>query len=262
MSRMPSKGSPLLAKASAETSPGGGNGRSRCGYERPQQKPRRNHAGLRCTPLLPGRTMSTFVGPKGIVRDILLVAGGSEPTTTGIPTFTDLVQPTEETEGKAGGSKVKFGTRENGIKARQARTLKDAARRATAEHERTLSHLTARQRLGISIAKVSQADTDAIIANLVARAKSGEDKAIHAYARLLDQSFGRAGEEKVADDRPMVDKTFEEMTSQERSQYRAELLARIRAYNDASDPRAVVTDSNVGVPAAVPAVPPGGAITT
>ena len=56
-----------------------------------------------------------------------------------------------------------------------------------------------------SIAKVSQADTDEIVRQLVQRAKAGEDKTIHAYARLLDQSFGRSGTEPVADPRPVVE---------------------------------------------------------
>ena len=69
-------------------------------------------------------------------------------------------------------------------------------RNAQAAEEARLGHLTARQRLGLSIAKVSQADTDEIVRQLVARAKGGEDKAIHAYARLLTEAFGRSGREK------------------------------------------------------------------
>jgi hypothetical protein len=83
-------------------------------------------------------------------------------------------------------------------------------RNAQAAEEARLSHLTARQRLGLSIAKVSQADTDEIVRQLVQRAKAGEDKTIHAYARLLDQSFGRSGTEPVADPRPVGERTWEE----------------------------------------------------
>jgi hypothetical protein len=38
---------------------------------------------------------------------------------------------------------------------------------------------------------VSQEDLDLVIRNLVTRAERRDDKAIHAFARLLDQSFGR-----------------------------------------------------------------------
>ena len=162
---------------------------------------------------------------------------GNASTTTDQPLLTHPEPQALSLLDTAEASWPEFGTSERGRRARQARTLKDAARRIAAEHERTLSHLTARQRMGIALAEMTTDDMRAVVGALLTDAKSGDTKSIHALARLLDQSFGRAGEELVADDRPFVDKTFEEMTPQERGQYRAELLARIRAKNDPSDPR-------------------------
>ena len=93
-------------------------------------------------------------------------------------------------------------------------------RNAQAAEEARLSHLTARQRLGLSIAKVSQADTDEIVRQLVARAKGGEDKAIHAYARLLTEAFGRSGTEAPVDPRPAAERPWEEWSEAERATYR------------------------------------------
>ncbi len=132
-------------------------------------------------------------------------------------------------------------TKESAQAALAARRLKEAARHAEADRERTLSHLTSRQRIGLGLAKLTQDRIDRIIDRLATEAEAGDTKAIHALARLLDQSFGRSGEEKLADDRPFVDKTFDEMTPQERSLYRQELLKQIRenesAAGDSSDPR-------------------------
>ncbi len=137
-------------------------------------------------------------------------------------------------------------TSESARAARQLRAEKDAARHAEAERERTLSHLTSRQRMGLALAELTQQDMRDVVQALLLEAKSGDTKAVHAIARLLDQSFGRSGEEKLADDRPFVDKTFDEMTPQERSLYRQELLKRIReneqAAGDDTDPRGVPPD--------------------
>jgi hypothetical protein len=59
---------------------------------------------------------------------------------------------------------------------------------------------------------------------LLRDAKTGDTKAIHALARLLDQSFGRAQIEAPADGRDAEDKEWVEMTPAERSAYRAALL--------------------------------------
>jgi hypothetical protein len=96
----------------------------------------------------------------------------------------------------------------------------------------------------LSIAKVSQADTDEIIRQLVNRAKAGEDKAIHAYARLLGEAFGRAGQEAPVDPRPTSERPWEEWSEAERASYGLARLeqreredAERRATGDASDPR-------------------------
>jgi hypothetical protein len=117
-------------------------------------------------------------------------------------------------------------------------------RKKQRETEAGLANLTARQRLGLSLAKVSQDEMDVVVAALVTRAKNGEEKAIHALARLLDQSFGRAGTEPVAVPRPTTEKPWEEWTEAERASYRQALLAQRKredaerqAAGDSSDPR-------------------------
>lgn len=155
------------------------------------------------------------------------------------------------------GAKVRRGvafTSESAREARQVRAEKEAQRKADALREQALGHLTTRQRLGLALAKVSQSDMDAVVAQLVMDAKRGDVKSIHALARILDQSFGRSGNEQVADDRPLDSKTFEEMTPAERATYREALLAQLErekadssASNDTTDPRAgSVTSGDAG----------------
>lgn len=181
------------------------------------------------------------------------------------PSRSDLPGSEGEGTNPVGGGGVEVGvvesrrstvfTSESARAARQVRAEKDSQRRSDAEKAASFGHLTTRQRLGMSLAKVSQDDMDAVIRQLVGDAKRGDTKAIHALARMLDQSFGHAGAEDVADARPLDEKTFLEMTPAERATYRSALVqayereqADKRPSDDATDPRStdvVVSDDDV-----------------
>lgn len=83
--------------------------------------------------------------------------------------------------------------------AAQRRAAKAREARAEREREATLATLTVRQRLGLSLAKLSQAQLDAVVQALADRAAKGEEKAVHALARLSDQAFGKAQPEEEED---------------------------------------------------------------
>ena len=83
-----------------------------------------------------------------------------------------------------------------------------------------------------------------MVQRLATDAAQGDVKSIHALARLLDQSFGRAGQEEPADPRSTDEKPWEEWTEAERASYRQALLAQReredaerKAAGDSSDPR-------------------------
>lgn len=148
----------------------------------------------------------------------------------------------EPVERRPDGSLTSYGAR----MLRQRSAASQRERNADAAEEARLSHLTARQRLGLSLSKLSQADMDEVVQSLARRAKTGDEKAVNALARLLDQSFGRSGTEPVADPRPTTEKPWEEWTEAEKAQYRSALLAErdrlqaeAEAAGDATDPRAV-----------------------
>ena len=116
------------------------------------------------------------------------------------------------------------------------------ARRAERDQRADEARLTARQRLGIALSELTIEDMRGVIAALVTAAKTGDEKAVHALARLLDQSFGRAQEqvdEVQGDDGPQA---WEALSPAQRSTLRAQLLAEAdeerRATGDPSDPRA------------------------
>lgn len=146
--------------------------------------------------------------------------------------------------GVAGGPRSTLWTTESAREARRLRTVKERDRKLQAAEEAKLAHLTARQRIGLSLAKVTQGDLDLVVAALVTRAKGGEEKAINALARLLDQSFGKSGVEAPGDDRDAEDKAWSELTPAEKAAYRAGLIAKVQAERaereaagDESDPR-------------------------
>ena len=101
--------------------------------------------------------------------------------------------------------------------------------------------LTARQRLGLAVSKLTQEELDAAVHTLAIQAASGDARAIHALARVLDQAFGRAKEEVAPDGRDADQKQWDEMTPAERAAYRVELLRQVREQRtssmDSTDPR-------------------------
>jgi hypothetical protein len=117
-------------------------------------------------------------------------------------------------------------------------------RKQQREREAALANLTARQRLGLGLSKLTQEQLDAVVQRLATDAAAGDTKAVHAFVRLLDQSFGRAGQEEPADPRSTDEKPWEEWTEAERASYRQALLAQReredaerQAAGDSSDPR-------------------------
>ena len=117
-------------------------------------------------------------------------------------------------------------------------------RKQQREREAALANLTARQRLGLGLSKLTQEQLDAVVQRLATDAAAGDTKAVHAIVRLLDQSFGRAGQEEPADPRSTDEKPWEEWTEAERASYRQALLAQReredaerQAAGDSSDPR-------------------------
>ncbi len=116
-------------------------------------------------------------------------------------------------------------------------------RQALVTREADIANLTARQRLGLSVSKLTHDQLDAVVQRLAVDAAAGDTKAVHALARLLDQSFGHPQQEQQAsDDREADEKAWHEMSAAEKAAYRAELIRRVhgheQAADDPSDPRA------------------------
>jgi hypothetical protein len=116
------------------------------------------------------------------------------------------------------------------------------ARRAAREQHADEARLTLRQRLGIVLSELTLDELRDVRNALLAEAKRGDEKAVHALARLFDQSFGRSepqADEKEADG-PEI---WESMPPAKRAALRAQLLREAeeeerRATGDPSDPRA------------------------
>lgn len=103
---------------------------------------------------------------------------------------------------------------------RRAEVVRERNERAA--EELASQRLTARQRLGLALSKLSQDDLDAVITQLAADAKKGDTKAIHALARLLDQSFGRAVPEAAPSKEEALD--WAAMSPAQQSAYLAALV--------------------------------------
>jgi hypothetical protein len=108
-----------------------------------------------------------------------------------------------------------------------------AAKKAEREARALDASLTVRQRLGLSVSKLTQDELDAAVHALVVKAATGDARAIHALARVLDQAFGKAGDEAPADPRDMDERAWEEWSPAERAQYRAALLAKVKEGREA-----------------------------
>ncbi len=147
-------------------------------------------------------------------------------------------------EGSAGAPRARGFTSESARRARETRTQKAADRKRAAEEAALTQGLTARQKLGIGIASLSQERITRIVDNLATQAEAGDVKSIHALARLLDQSFGRAQEEQAPAEGETWERQWSNWTPAEKAQYRAALLeqrsrerAERTATGDESDPR-------------------------
>lgn len=109
--------------------------------------------------------------------------------------------------------------------ARRAR----AAERAAADAE---AATTFRQRLGISLSRLSQEELDAAIRRMAA---DDRPSALTALARMADQAFGKPAPEEEEDKGAEDD--VRSLTRAQRSALIASLLAQEEPVGDASDPR-------------------------
>lgn len=166
------------------------------------------------------------------------------PTTTNAPT--ELVASDGGDDGHAVPRRKVLFTSETASAAAKVRHAK--AREAKLQRDKLVdeSRFTARQRLGIALSELSLEDMRTLTRQLAKDAGAGDTKAIHALARLLDQSYGRA----VPDVTPPVDDgelSYNAMTEAQRASYRAALMAEREAAkadaepsSDTSDPRDTV----------------------
>lgn len=118
----------------------------------------------------------------------------------------------------------------------------EARRRKRDEQARKVdeARLTARQRLALALSsKLSVADYEAVISKLRDDAKGGDEKAVHALARLHDQAFGRS--QPRDDETGSEEDAWESMSPAQRAAWRAKALREIeedgKASGDPSDPR-------------------------
>lgn len=164
------------------------------------------------------------------------MARPAPPTYSELSTSTDPLEELEENvvdeelqpregeeplERRADGSLTSFGAR----KLRIESSRKHRERKADAERNATSAHLTFRQRLGVALSKLTQDELDVAVKKLAHDGLAGDTKAIHALARLADQSFGRSGTEAVVDDRDVDELEWQEMTPAQRAAYRVALMA-------------------------------------
>ncbi len=152
--------------------------------------------------------------------------------------------------GSAGAPRARGFTSESARRARETRTRKAADRKRAAEEAALTQGLTARQKLGIAVSKLDQAQVDRIVSNLANQAEQGDVKSIHALARILDQSFGRAQEEAAPATGEIWERQWEQWTPAEKASYRAALLeqrererAEHSAAGDSTDPRTTQLDT-------------------
>lgn len=144
---------------------------------------------------------------------------------------------------------------------RKGHTLTDEDRRKAAEtrarraRERAESEahgaLTFRQRLGVSLSRLSQAQLDAAVSTLAA---SGQATDVRALATLANQAYGKpqdAGDEGDEGDA----KAWADMTRAERAAYRAELERMLEGGDPPGHP-SVAHENPRATPPAPPAIHP------
>lgn len=125
--------------------------------------------------------------------------------------------------------------REMGRRSGEARR----ERRARREQEADTATLTARQRFGVALSKLTQAQLDAVVQKLADDAAAGDTRAVQALARLADQAFGKAQHEEAEEQDDGAD--FEKLTRAQRAALIAHLLEEGKkqriAAGEPTDPR-------------------------
>jgi hypothetical protein len=115
--------------------------------------------------------------------------------------------------------------------------MRDAERKAQREAEAATAHLSLRQRLGLSLSKLTQDELDNMVKTIIREAKAGDPRFVHALARLADQSFGHAREAEEAPKTSLLERQWNQWTEEERAAYRAHIVRQSTASGDSSDPR-------------------------
>lgn len=166
--------------------------------------------------------------------------------TTPTDLATESLGDGRDADGPARPSRKVLFNSETARKAALVRHANDRKRKADRDKLVDESRFTARQRLGIALSELTLEDMRLLTRQLAKDAGAGDTKAIHALARLLDQSYGRA----VPDVTPEPDDgelSYSAMTEAQRASYRAALMAEREAARaetepslDQSDPRNAV----------------------
>ncbi len=159
----------------------------------------------------------------------------------------------EEGEPKAAGSPMFGGmTPSEAARLRWERARARAADEAAAEDVRPLSKDAGgfREKLGISLARLDQADLDALVKRMARQAAQGEERSAHVLARLADQAYGRVPQ---AAEQEEGEETWEGMSRERRASLAAELLRQADEIEAAA--AAGSTPARGGTPARVT---PGG----
>lgn len=188
----------------------------------------------------------------------VLVPTGNDPVSVPLSTVLEPT-PTEaltEVVGEDEGSSSAAGTSRrvvfNSETARKAALVRHAnARKRKLERDKLVdeSRFTARQRLGIALSELTLEDMRVLVKQLSTDAGKGDTKAIHALARLLDQSYGRAVPDSPAPP-DGGDLAYSDMTEAQRASYRAALMAEREAAKAEAEPSMDVSDPRGDVPTA------------
>jgi hypothetical protein len=83
---------------------------------------------------------------------------------------------------------------------------------------------TFRDKLGIALASLPQADIDAMVRRMARQAREGEERSAHVLARLADQAFGRMGQPPEPE---QGEETWESMPRERRAAVAAELIRQV-----------------------------------
>lgn len=111
---------------------------------------------------------------------------------------------------------------------------------------------TWREKVGIALAKTAQADIDRMVQRMVRQAGQGEERSVHAVARLATEAFGRVGQAAPVEE---GEETWEGMSREKKAALSARLL------REAEEMEANARSTDPGTPRASGApsrVTPGG----